>query len=96
MKRNVPILGFTIGLILPLIGLLIMKFVWFGSYSFDQFAHTLGSNHAMLAKVLTMSLLINLIPFVYFMNKRLDYTMNGVVVATMLYAVLIVLLMFVW
>ncbi len=73
-----------------------MKFAWFSHESFGEFAHRLGSNHSVLAKVLTMSLLVNLIPFVYCINKRYDYTMNGVVVATMLYAVLIVLIMFVW
>ena len=96
MKRNVPVVGFVIGLFLPLAGLLIMKFLWFGHETFSEFIHRLGANHSILAKVLTMSLLVNLIPFVYCINKRYDYTMNGVVVATMLYAVLIVLIMFVW
>jgi hypothetical protein len=96
MKRNVPFIGFIMGLFLPLIGIMIMKFLWFGHQSFSEFAHSLASNHSVLAKVLTMSLLINLAPFLYSMKKRYDYTMNGVVVATMLYAVLIVLIMFVW
>jgi hypothetical protein len=41
-------------------------------------------------------LLINLIPFVYFNMKRLDYAMRGVFIATMLYALFIVLVKFVW
>lgn len=98
MKRNVPIYGFVIGMILPLLGFIIMYFVWGHNMGFGKFIATLleHGNSKNLAKVMTMSLLVNLVPFVYFNNKRLDYSMNGVVVATMLYAVVIVLIMFVW
>lgn len=64
--------------------------------SFDYFMNVLIKNNKEFAKVLTMSLLINLIPFVYCNTKRIDGAMRGIVVATMLYAVLIVLIMFVW
>jgi len=96
MKRNVPLVGFVIGLFMPLIGLFIMKLAWFGRESFHEFWFRLSTSHSVLSKVLTMSLLINLIPFVYCIKKRYDYTLNGIVVATMLYALLIVLIMFVW
>jgi hypothetical protein len=50
----------------------------------------------MASKVMTLSLLINLIPFLYCTTKRLDYTMRGIVIATMLYALFIILIKFVW
>lgn len=96
MKKNVPFLGFVIGLLLPLLGFFIMYKWWGHGMTFGYFVDRMKSDHKVYAKVLTMSLLINLAPFLYFKSKRLDYTMNGVVVATMLYAVYIVLVMFVW
>jgi hypothetical protein len=96
MKRNVPILGFVIGLLLPLLGFVIMYVLWSRGMTFSSFWAILIRDHKVLARVMTMSLLINLIPFVYYNSKRLDYTMRGIVVATMLYAVLIFLIMFVW
>jgi hypothetical protein len=96
MKRNVPIFGFTIGILLPLLGFVIMYFLWGHGMGIGKFISLLSDNKKEFAKVLTMSVLINLVPFLYFNTKRLDYSMNGTVVATMLYAVLIVLIMFVW
>jgi hypothetical protein len=96
MKKNVPLIGFLIGLLLPVLGFFIMSRIWGSGMRFAFFLERVRSDHKILARVLTMSLLINLAPFLYFKTKRLDYSMNGVVVATMLYAVLIVLLMFVW
>lgn len=96
MRRDVPMKGFIIGILLPLLGFAIMYLLWNHGLSFGEFVHILSKNHKEFAKVLTMSLLINLAPFVYCNTKRLDYTMRGIVVATMLYAVLIVLIMFVW
>ena len=96
MKRNVPIFGFTIGILLPVLGFVVMYLLWGHGMGLFKFISILKDNSKEFAKVLTMSLLINLVPFVYFNYKRLDYSMNGVVVATMLYAVLIALIMFVW
>lgn len=96
MKRNVPMFGFVIGLLLPLIGLFIMYFLWGHHEGIGEFVRSLTRQRGMASKVMTLSLLVNLIPFVYCNIKRLDYTMRGIVTATMLYAVLIVLIMFVW
>ncbi len=99
MKRDVPIIGFIYGLLLPVLGLMIM-YLWWGKglhhLSVNEFFSRLSRDHEVFARVLTMSILINLIPFVYCNYRRYDYTMRGVVIATMLYAVLIVLLKFVW
>jgi amino acid permease len=96
MRRNVPILGFIIGLLLPLLGFAIVYFMWFRERTLSSLMGTLMHDHKMASKVFTLSLLINLVPFVYCNTKRLDYTMRGIVTATMIYAVLIVFIMFVW
>ena len=96
MKRDSPILGFIIGLFLPFIGLIIMYFLWGHEEGFGVFIKSLTTLKGMAAKVLTLSLLPNLVPFVYCNLKRIDLTMRGIVIATMLYALLIILIKFVW
>jgi hypothetical protein len=96
MRKNVPIVGFIIGILLPILGFAILYFLWFRGHDIGTVLSSMTHDHKMAGKVLTMSLLINLIPFVYCNTKRLDYAMKGIVIATMLYAVLIVLVMFVW
>jgi hypothetical protein len=96
MRRDVPIVGFIIGMVLPVLGLLTMYGLWGHHEGFGVFLKSLTRQRGMASKVLTLSLLINLIPFVYTNTKRLDYTMRGIVIATMLYALFIFLVMFVW
>jgi hypothetical protein len=96
MKRNVPIFGLLIGLVLPVAGYGIMYLIWGHGMGFGEFTRTLVNNHDMASKVLSLALLINLIPFSYYIKKRLDYTARGVLIATMLYFVFIILLKYVW
>jgi len=96
MKRNVPVFGLIIGIIFPMLGMLVMYLVKFGGTPFGEFIQTMINNHKVAAMVLSLSLLANAIPFIYYTNKRLDLTARGILIATMLYAVLIVLLKFVW
>ncbi len=96
MKRNVSLLGLIIGLFTPMLGVLIMYLVKFGGESFESFFRILTRNFDVAAMVLSLSILANVIPFIYYTNRRLDLTARGILIATMLYAVLIVLLKFVW
>lgn len=96
MRRNVPIVGFIVGMLLPWLGFLLVYLAWFKGRDIGDVMHMLLNDKRVGPKVLTLSLLANLIPFLYTNTKRLDYAMKGVVIATMLYALLIVLIMFVW
>jgi len=96
MKRNVPILGFVIGLILPALGVFIMFLLWGHGEGFGEFLSSLTRLRGMASKVLTLSLLINLIPFVYCTSKRIDLTARGIFIATMLYALVVVFIKFIW
>lgn len=57
---------------------------------------TLYTNRKVASMILTLSLLLNLIPFLYYTSKRLDYTARGILIATILYAVFIILIKYVW
>lgn len=96
MQRNVPLLGLVLGIIFPMLGMLVMYLIKFTGTPFGDFIHTMVENHKVASMVLSLSLLANAIPFIYYTNKRLDYTAKGILIATMLYAVIIVLLKFVW
>lgn len=96
MKRNVPVIGFLIGAVVPMLGFLIVFLIFRQGQTLGDFVDALIHNHQMFAKILTLSLIANLIPFVYCTNKRIDYTARGILIATMLYAVFIILLRFVW
>jgi hypothetical protein len=97
MNRNVPILGFFIGLLLPFIGDVIVYFILFHSQmSFNEYLQIFKYSHTDAAKAMSLGLLINLAPFIYYTNKRLDHTARGILSATILYFVIIVLLKYVW
>ena len=96
MKVNNPIVGFIIGLAGPLIGITILKFMWFKNDEFGDYISRLSHSHDMAFKVVSLALLVNLLPFLLFNNKRYDNASRGIVVATMLYAVFIILVRYVW
>jgi hypothetical protein len=96
MRINRPIIGFLLGLLMPLIGFMIVFLVMSRDRNFGLFIERLSGYHKLLATVISLSILANLVPFIYFNSRRLDDASKGIFIATMLYAVVIVLLRFVW
>ncbi len=96
MKRNVPLLGFLIGAILPLIGIFIVYLILFRSIAFPDFVKDMIHMPTQATKVISLGILINILPFIFYTNKRLDLTARGIFVATMLYAVVMLLIKFAW
>ncbi|MBS1778790.1 MAG: hypothetical protein JST70_05665 [Bacteroidetes bacterium] len=96
MRRNVPMFGFVLGVLMPVVGFFIVYAILFHSYTFGDFTAYLMRTHEKAATVISLAILLNVLPFIYFTNKRLDLSARGVLIATILYAVLIILLRFVW
>lgn len=96
MGRNNPIVGFILGLIGPVIGLFIMKFIWFRHDSISEYSNMLIHTKDTMFKIFSLSMLVNLAPFIFFNSKRHDHAARGVFIATMLYVVFIVLVRYVW
>lgn len=95
MRLNQPIVGFLIGLVMPLLGFVVVYFVLgSGHNSLSTFFQYVMGAPKVMAKVLSLSILANIIPFLYFTRRRLDYAARGIFIATVLYAVAIVLLKF--
>ena len=97
MTYDRPILGFLIGLFAPVIGYFAVFAFLNGGQTFSTFSNNLLSNHDTASKVLSLSLLANALAFVFFNRSKKPFgTAKGIVYATLLYAVVIVLLKFVW
>lgn len=96
MRINNPIIGLLIGLVGPVLGALIMKFVWFRHDEMSDYITRLSMGKDITFKVLSLSMLVNLAPFIFFNSRRYDSASRGVFIATMLWVVFIILVRYVW
>ena len=96
MNRNIPILGFFIGLLLPVLGFLIVYLIMGSGDGLGEFVGDMFKFKDIAALRITLSILINIATFIYYTNKRLDHTARGILIATMLYALLVILVKYVW
>jgi amino acid permease len=94
MNRNNAVLGLLLGIIFPFLGVLLIYVVKFTDGSLSNFLHLLFQESKIGSMVFSLGLIANLIPFLYFTNRRLDHAARGILIATMLYAILIVMLRF--
>lgn len=92
--------GLIAGLIFPVIGILLLYFFWGnGSYAkyLGMFFETNNPFRMDSAsKVLSLSLIANLAPFYFFLNRKCYQTTKGIILASFLYCLLIVMYKFVW
>lgn len=87
MRVNQAIVGLLLGLIVPFLGFIIVFFIFGHGLSFASFAERISGRSSEAAKIISLSVLANLIPFLYFNRRRLDQTVKGIVIATVLYFV---------
>ena len=96
MIKDRPIIGFLLGLLFTVIGFFLVFLIQRDGNTFSYFLDFLKNNHRALSTALTLSILANLIPFLYFQKTHRNEALRGTVTATMLVAVFILLLRFVW
>lgn len=72
---------------MPLLGFVVVYFIMGKGMGLEGFMEHLEASSDALSKVISLSVLANLIPFLYFNKKRMDQAVKGIVIATMLYAV---------
>ena len=95
MRINQPVVGLIIGLFMPFIGLIVVYFILGQGQSFSNFIGTVQVSSSTAAKVISLSVLANLAPFLLFNRRRLDKALKGVVIATILYMILFLYVKFV-
>ena len=93
-KKDNFLLGILLGLIAPLMGILLFKFVKFSVFSFKEtFEYMiLESGFKTLTVALTLSLLLNALLFTIYINSSKDKTAKGIFVLTVIYGLLVLII----
>lgn len=87
-KKDNFIFGLSLGLIAPLIGFLIYKYVKFQSLSLAEMVQWLKMNPNLITVFISVSLLANAALFTVFINGHRDKTAKGIFVMTIIYAII--------
>jgi len=93
-KKDNFLLGIVLGLIAPLLGILLFKFVKFNVFSFKEtFEYMiLEPGYKTLTVALTLSLLLNALLFTIYINSSKDKTAKGIFVLTVIYGLLVLII----
>ena len=93
MKKDNLLFGVIAGLIAPILGLVIYYFVVFYSkkVGFLEFLGYMKQYKTLLTGVSSVSLIANAVLFTVYINTRLDKTAKGIFVATIFYAIAVLL-----
>lgn len=84
-----------LGLFFPLLGYVVVYFILGRGGSFTDFSNSVAHSGDLAGKVISLSVLANLVPFLYFNKHRRDLTVKGIVIATLLYMTLFVYMKYV-
>jgi hypothetical protein len=85
-------MGLILGLIGPLLGLVVIYFVRFPSYSFREFLDYFMHDSKMITSVGALSLLANAVLFTIYVNTHRDDTAKGIFIITLIYGIGILVL----
>ncbi len=91
-KKDNLRLGLALGLIGPLLGLIVIYFIKFPSYSFSDFLTYFMNDSKMITSVGSLSLLANVILFTLYVNTHRDDTAKGIFIMTLIYGIGILVL----
>jgi hypothetical protein len=85
-------LGLVLGLFGPLLGLAVVYFLRFPSYSFPDFLNYFMNDSKMITSVGSLSLLANVLLFTIYVNTHRDDTAKGIFIMTLIYGIGILVL----
>ena len=91
-KKDNLRLGLALGLIGPLLGLIVIYFIKFPSYSFMEFLTYFMNDNKMITSIGALSLLANVILFTIYINTHRDDTAKGIFAMTVIYGIGILIL----
>jgi hypothetical protein len=95
MPRNNTAWGWLMGIVIPVFGFILyyaLKFLPF-DIGFMEYVHTVTSR-LLLPKVVSLSIIANLPLFLYYYNRRCERSAKGVLFATGMYGLVIVITKF--
>ena len=91
-KRDNLKLGLILGLLGPLIGLVVIYFIKFSTYTFFDFLDYFINDNKMITSVGSLSLLANIVLFTLYINTQRDSTAKGIFIITVVYGIGILVL----
>lgn len=92
LKKDNLKLGLVLGLLGPVLGLVIIYFIKYSSFSFGDFLDQFLTNHSLLTSIGSLSLLANVIFFTLYVNTQRDKTAKGIFLITVIYGIAILVL----
>ncbi|MEO9209505.1 MAG: hypothetical protein ABI208_00315 [Ginsengibacter sp.] len=87
-KKDNFIFGLALGLIAPMIGFIIYKWVKFKPLSMSEMFEWMKLNPTLITAAISISLIANAILFTIYINGHRDKTAKGIFVFTMIYALI--------
>ena len=85
-KKDSFIYGMALGLIGPMLGFLIYKYIKFQSFTLVEMFQWMRLNPNLITVFISVSLMANAILFTIFINGHRDKTAKGIFVLTLFYA----------
>ncbi|MEO7801662.1 MAG: hypothetical protein ABIR81_06670 [Ginsengibacter sp.] len=85
-KKDNFIYGLALGLIAPMLGFLLYKFVKFSSFSLSEMFQWMKMNPNLITVAISVSLMANAVLFTVFVNGHRDKTAKGIFIMTLIYA----------
>lgn len=85
-KKDNFIFGLALGLVAPIIGFLVYKYVKFKPLSMTEMFEWMKLNPGLITAAISISLMANAILFTIYINGHRDKTAKGIFVMTMIYA----------
>lgn len=97
-KNDSAALGFLVGILFPILGLILVYFLMYNSFGFKFYLNIFKGEPTFSAasKPISLAMITNLAPFYFFLNRRQYQMTKGIIIATAIYGVLFVLYKFVW
>lgn len=92
LKKDNLRLGLALGLLGPILGLVVVYFIKFPSYSFSDFLSYFMNDSKMITSVGSLSLLANVVFFTIYVNTHRDETAKGIFIMTLIYGIGILVL----
>lgn len=92
LKRDNLKLGLVLGLLGPALGLVVVYFLQFSSYSFMEFLDYFFNTRGLITSIGALCLLANAVLFTIYINTHRDSTAKGIFVTTVLYGIAILII----
>jgi drug/metabolite transporter (DMT)-like permease len=91
-KKDNLKLGLILGLLGPAVGLLVIYFVQFPSYSFGDFLDEFFNNNRLITSIGSLALLANAVIFAIYVHFNKYNTFKGIFIVTLVYGIAILIL----